>query len=195
MGASHLSEPAATDDPAAEDLTETFQRIAERNGFISNLFQLVAHAPIGLKGFAELDHYCRHGTELSERQRQLAILVALRDVHYGWTHHAPLARAAGVTEEQLLLIREGRAPRDLEDTDKILCEYAFEITACRRLPPRVQETIVKTFTPRQIVDMALLTAFYMAAAAIIIALDVELEPPEVLQTEQDWHARLYLPEG
>ena len=193
QGDRDLSDHPPDTDPATEELTDIFQRIAERQGYVSNLYQLVAHAPSGLRVFAELDNYCRNETALTERQRQLAILVAIRDVHYGWLHHEPLARAAGVTDEQITLIREGRAPRDLEPEDKVICEYAFEIAACRRLPPRVQEVLVSQLTPRQIVDTALLTGFYMAAAAIVIALDVEIEAPEVLAAEQAWQARLHPP--
>jgi 4-carboxymuconolactone decarboxylase len=151
---------------------------------------IVAHAPEGLKRFAALDEYCRHGTELTPRQRELAILVATRDVHYGWGHHVPLARALGVSDEDIHLIREGRTPRDLEPAERAVCDYAFEITACRTVPPRVQEAVLQQLNPRQIVDAALLTAFYMATAALTIAFDVPLETPETLQAELRWETRL-----
>ena len=150
----------------------------------------VAHSPDGLRSFAAFGAYCRYGTELTERQRELAILVALRDVRYGWQHHAPLARAAGLTEEQILLVQEGRAPRDLDPAEFALCEFSHEITACRRVPPRIEEAIHACFSPRQIVDIVLLTCYYMATAAMVIALDVQIEPPESLAQEQAWQARL-----
>ena len=152
--------------------------------------QTLALAQDGLRPFSQLGQYCRYGSLLTEKQRELAMAVALRDVHYGWSHHAPLARAAGITEEQLALIREGRTPRDLDANDYALCDYTFEITACRRVPPRVAEALHRHFKPRQIVDIALLTSYYMAVAALVIGLDVELEPPETLQLEQAWQARL-----
>ena len=148
----------------------------------------VAHAPEGLRSFAAFGEYCRYGTELSEMQRELAILVVVRDVAYGWQHHAPLGLAAGLTEEQMRLIREGRVPRDLAPLELTLCEFAFEITAWRRPPPRIQEAVHDFLSPRQIVDFALLVSYYMAVAAMMIVLDVSLEEPEVLQREQVWQA-------
>ena len=168
------------------DLDATIQTIAENHGYVSNLMQTLALAPQGLAAFAALNTYTSYGSHLTPLQRQLTILVAVRDVHYGWAHHAPLAHAAGVTEEQLQLLREGRVPKDLPPAEHALCDYAFEITAGRRVPPRVAEGMHAHFAPRQIVDAALLTAYSMAVAALALGLEVPIEPPETLQFELEW---------
>jgi len=147
--------------------------------------QTLALAPDGLRPFADLGEYCRFGTMLTELQRELVIVVAIRDVHYSWTHHEPLARNAGLTDEQLLLIRDGRTPRSLAPAEYALCDYAFEITAGRRIPPRVAEALHAHFNARQIVDIALLTSYYMAVAALAIGLEVSVEGPDALKVEQD----------
>ncbi|HBK08417.1 MAG TPA: hypothetical protein DDZ81_21630 [Acetobacteraceae bacterium] len=148
--------------------------------------QTLALAPKGLAAFTALSTYTRYESELTPLQRELAIIIAVRDVHYGWTHHEPLARSVGVTEEQLMLIREGRVPKDLAPAEHALAAYAFEIAAGRRVPPRVAERIHANFTPRQIVDIALLTSFAMAVAALAMGLEVPLEPQETLQFELEW---------
>ena len=148
--------------------------------------QTLALAPKGLAAFGALSAYTRYGSELTPLQRELAIIIAVRDVHYGWTHHEPLARSVGVTHEQLLLIREGRVPKDLAPADHALARYAFEIAAGRRVPPRVADGVHANFSPRQIVDIALLTSFALAVAALAIGLDITLEPAETLQFEQEW---------
>jgi alkylhydroperoxidase family enzyme len=151
--------------------------------------QTLALAPKGLAGFAALSTYTRYGAELTPLQRELATLIAVRDVHYGWVHHEPLARAIGLTDDQLLRIRDGRVPKGLAPAEYALCDYAFEITAQRRVPPRVAEAMHAHFAPRQIVDIALLTSFSMAAAALALALEVQIEPLETLRFEQDWELR------
>lgn len=189
IGETILAQTLDTEEAVEPALAETYRQIAESSGYISNLMATIAHSPDGLHGYATLDRYCRHGMDLTPRQRELAILVALRDVHYGWSHHAPLAHALGVSGEDIQLIREGRTPRDLDLAERAVCDYAFEITACRTVPPRVQETVLRHFSPRQIVDLALLTSFHVATAALAIALDVQLEPPETLQAELQWETR------
>lgn len=154
--------------------------------------QTLVLAPEGLRTFAAFGDYCRFGTMLSELQRELVIIVAIRDVHYGWVHHEPLARAAGVTEEQIALIREGRTPRSLPPAEYALCDYAFEVSAGRRIPPRVAEALHEHFNARQIVDAALLTAYYMAVTALAIGLEVPIEEAEALEVELA-HQRQRLP--
>nr|WP_294523606.1 hypothetical protein [uncultured Rhodopila sp.] len=168
------------------EIDATFQRLADSHGYVSNLMQTLALAPRGLAAFAALGSYTQCASALTEQQRQIAIVIALRDVHYGWTHHAPLAAAAGVTEDQLERLREGRTPQDLPPAERALCEYAFEITAGRRVPPRVAEQMHAHFTPQQIVDIALLVAHHLSVAALAIGLDVQIETPDVLQFERDW---------
>jgi 4-carboxymuconolactone decarboxylase len=148
--------------------------------------QTLALAPRGLAAFAALSSYTSYGSGLTELQRQLAIIIAVRDVHYAWTHHEPLARAVGLTSDQLVLIRDGRVPKDLAPAEHALCAYAFEIAAGRRLSRRLAEGVQAHFSPRQIVDIALLTSHSMAVAALAVSLEVSIEPPETLRFEQKW---------
>lgn len=148
--------------------------------------QTLALAPRGLSAFVDLGLYTRYDSQLTARQRLLAILAGVKDVHYGWAHHAPLALAAGVTEEQLLLIKEGRIPRDLPAAEHALIDYALEMAAGRRVSLRVAEGVHANFSPRQIVDIALLTAHSVATAALVIGLEVHIEPEETLRFEREW---------
>jgi alkylhydroperoxidase family enzyme len=186
IGVSTIIDSIALSADDEAHLDTTIQKIAESHGYVSNLMQTLVLAPQGLAAFAELSSYTRYGSHLTELQRQLAIVVAVRDIHYGWTHHAPLAQSVGVTNEQLMLIREGRLPKDLAPAERALCHYAFEITGGRRVPQHVAETVRDNFTPRQIVDIALLTAFSMAVAGLAMGLEVSVEPPETLRFELNW---------
>jgi 4-carboxymuconolactone decarboxylase len=181
-----ISDPPVLSPQEEAELDATIQTIADSHGYVSNLMQTLALAPKGLAAFAALSAYTRYGSQLTPIQRELAIIIAVRDVHYGWTHHEPLARSAGVTNDQLLLIRDGRVPKTLPAAEHALCDYAFEITAGRRVPQRVAEAVHQNFSPRQIVDIALLTSFSMAAAALSLGLEVPIEPLETLQFELQW---------
>jgi alkylhydroperoxidase family enzyme len=170
-------------------LDATIRRIVDVRGYVSNLMQTLALAPRGLAAFAALDTYTRYGSALTERHKQIATVIAVRDVHYGWTHHAPQALAAGVTEDQLQRLREGRTPHDMPSSDRALCDYAFEITSGRRVPARVAEQMHAHFSAPQIVDIALLIAHTMSVAALAIGLDVPIETSDVLQFELDWQQK------
>ena len=154
-----------------------------------NQMKSLAHAPEGLERYAALGHYVRYGTELTELQRELVIVATVRGVEYGWVHHANLARQIGVTDAQLDAIKESRTPADLGPAERALCDYVFALTAFGGVPDGVLESLREHFTPRQIVDIALIGAYYMAAGTLILGLGVRIEPPDVLQIELDWQKK------
>lgn len=172
-----------------QELDAVIQRIARSHGYVSNLMQILALAPPALAAFADLDSYTRDDVDLTALQRVVAMVIAVRDVPYGWAHVIPLATAAGVTDEQLHLLREGRVPRDFASSERALAAYAFEVTANHRIPARVAEEMHAHFTPRQIVDIALLTVHTMSIGALALALDVATEAPDVLTFALDWQLR------
>jgi 4-carboxymuconolactone decarboxylase len=171
------------------ETAETFKRLEASRGWISNLMRSIAHAPEGLQRYQALGHYARYDTDLSEAQKELVICATVRNVSYGWEHHAPLARQCGVTDAQLAALKEGRIPPDLAPADQALCRFVFEFSSFKGVPQETADELLRHFNERQIVDMALISAFYLSAGALIIGLDVQLEPPEALRREQEWQRR------
>jgi 4-carboxymuconolactone decarboxylase len=186
--------PSATpgDDPGQRgtpDLAATARWLETQYGFVSNLAQTMAHAPGALLPWLNLEHYCRFQSDLTERQRIIIILIAVRDVHYCWPHYRPLAGTVGLSEDQISLIRQGRVPQDISEVEQLVCQITNEIVAGRRVPQAMYEDIVKLLPPRQIVDIAILASFFLAMAALSTGLCVEVEAPEILRQEQIHHKK------
>jgi hypothetical protein len=174
----------ASGQSGTPDLAATARWLESKYGFVSNLAQTMAHAPGALIPWLDLENYCRIQSDLTERQRMIVILIAARDLSYGWSHYKPLAGTVGLSEDQITVIRQGRVPRDIAETERLVCQIANEIVAGRRIPQTMYEEIVKLLPPRQIVDVAILAAFYMAMGALTTALSVEVEAEEILRLEQ-----------
>ena len=119
----------------------------------------------------------------------IIILIAVRDVHYCWPHYKPMAGTVGLSEEQISLIRQGRVPRDISEVEQVVCQVANEIVASRRIPQTMYEDVVKLLPPRQIVDIAIVTSFFLAAAALSTGLCIEVEAQEILRLEQTHHKK------
>lgn len=64
----------------------------------------------------------RYGTTLTDRVREMAVLVVAAhwDSAFERSAHEPIGRAAGLTDEELRELREGRAPR-LDDPYERAC--------------------------------------------------------------------------
>lgn len=153
----------------------------------------LAHAPAGLAAFSAVGHYGRYGTDLTELQRELVILFVGRRVPYAWAHHAPLGLQAGVTETQLAAIRAGRVPADLSHANGALCAYVLSFLAGAGTAPSVADELARHFSPRQVTDITLLAAYYLALGTSILALGVEVEPPEILAIELEWQRKQATP--
>ena len=184
--ASHPDEIGQRGTP---DLAVTARWLESKYGFVSNLAQTLAHAPGALTPWLDLEHYCRFQSDLTERQRMIIILIAVRDVHYCWPHYKPMAGTVGLSEEQISLIRQGRVPRDISEVEQVVCQVANEIVASRRIPQTMYEDVVKLLPPRQIVDIAIVTSFFLAAAALSTGLCIEVEAQEILRLEQTHHKK------
>ncbi|WP_375459681.1 carboxymuconolactone decarboxylase family protein [uncultured Enterovirga sp.] len=170
-------------------IAASFERVKASRGWVSNLMRSLAQAPDGLQAYQSLGHYGRYGTDLTEAQRELVICATVRNVPYGWGHHAPLAIQCGLRPEQMEVLKRGEVPPGLSDADQALCRYVFAFSSMSGVPQEVTDEALRHFSPRQVTDFGLLSAFYLSAGALIIGHDVQLEPPEVCQLELNWQRK------
>jgi 4-carboxymuconolactone decarboxylase len=184
-----LSRLPITDAEMSPPLETTFAEIKASRGWVSNALRSLAHAPEGLRRFQAVGHYTRFETKLTELQRELTILTTGRGVDYAWGHHVPLALQIGLTEEQIGSIKDGRVPSGLAEPDAALCAYVLAFASGKGVNQPTFEALRAHFTPEQITEISITSAYYLGLGAILIAFDVELEPPEELQIELDWQRR------
>src|SRR6185437_15105471 len=98
------------DENSDPELAAVFAEIAGSRGWVSNVMRALAHAPEGLRRFAHLGDYARYHSALSDRQREIVILITGRGIEYARTHHGPLGRQAGLSEVELSAIGAGQVP-------------------------------------------------------------------------------------
>lgn len=179
--------PDADPDESPE-LAAAFAEFRRTRGIVSNVMKSFAHAPRGLAAIVALGGYCRYQTELSERQREMVILITGRGVDYAWDHHAPLGLKAGLSEAELGAIRAGQVPQGLPDHDQALAEYVFAYAALAGVPAPVFDRLRAHFSPRQITDINIISGYYLMIAASIIGMEVTLDPASVRDAETRFHA-------
>jgi alkylhydroperoxidase family enzyme len=177
---------ATPDDP---ETRAVFARIAESRGWVSNAMRSLAAAPEGLKAFSAVGHYGRYGTDLTELQRELVILLIGRGVPYAWAHHVPLGLQAGLTQPQIDAIAAQAMPPGLSPENQTICDYVHAFAAGKGVGPALATRMRQHFSARQITDLSLLAGYYMALGHMLVAFGVAVEPPEVLAIELDWQRR------
>jgi len=164
-----------------EDLPEEYQylfdNLSRESGRVGNLFRVMAHSPRLLHQFMRLGSDLRSRTKLDPRLRELAILTVgrLTQAPYEYVHHIPLARRAGVTEDQIdgLPVWDGN-PAFSEEERAVIC-YAEEVTLKIRATEAAFAAVHTFLGDEQMVELTLNIAFYNLVVRFLEPMQVELE--------------------
>jgi 4-carboxymuconolactone decarboxylase len=162
--------------PPAELPEDVEGFLAQRGAAQVNLYRGLAHAPHLVRAWQSFLWDLRERCESPRSVRELVVLrcAARQASEYEWAHHAAMARAAGVSEEQIVAVM------DHPDAD---CFGTYEHLALE-LTDAVCDGIVSDdlavralgqFGPRVYVELCLTAAAYVMAARMLDALGVPLE--------------------
>lgn len=172
-------------DEKAPEVAAVFAEIAGSRGWVSNALRSMAHAPEGLRRFASVGDYARYHTQLPDRTREVVILATARGSAYAVGHHTPLGLQAGLTRDEVDALVAGRVPASFKPKEAAAVRYVFEFTR-GAVSDATFAALREVMSPREITDVTLISAFYLALGTIIAALDVLPEPAEQLRVEADW---------
>lgn len=97
---------------------------------------------------------------------------------YEWHQHVSVARAVGMNEATLEAIGEQDFAR-LERKQQVALRVAEEIYRENAASDATMEEAIALFTPREIVELCLVTGYYIMTAGYLRSLNIEIEdtPP------------------
>jgi 4-carboxymuconolactone decarboxylase len=167
---------SAVDANTDTEAAAVFAQISKTRGNVSHVLRSLGHAPQGLRAFAGYGEYVRYHTTLSGRVRELAILALARGNQYAWTHHAPFALKEGVTRAELDQLNAGTLAPTLSGAERAAMDYAREFAQSGNVSDATFARVRGEFDERGVTDITLLCGYFIALAAVINALRVELEP-------------------
>jgi 4-carboxymuconolactone decarboxylase len=180
--------PRLPDMRSRHEVPETarpaFDEIAgNRKGSVSGPFGVMLHSPdLAVRGSA-LSNYLRWHSDLTPRQREIAILTTARhfDAAVMWVGHVRLAREAGVGDEVIDAIAaresiDGLAGEHAPE-DAAVIRYVRELWGTNRVSALTFEALHGRLGDRGIVDLTGLVGYYAFVAATLNAF--EIEPADV----------------
>ena len=94
---------------------------------------------------------------------------------YEWTHHVPMALAAGMTQAKIDALADWRKGEVYTDIERVVLRLAEEITIG---PGASAESIAQArnyFNESEIVELVLTSSFYACVGRVLHSLDVPLE--------------------
>jgi len=177
------------DEKKDPELAAVFAELRASRGWISNALRSLGHAPDALRRFALIGDYVRYHTRLPDRMREIVIITTGRGIPYAVGHHAPLALQNGITKEELDSLLSGKVPGTFGETDAAAVRFVLEFTSGKPVTDGTFEALRAVMSPRQITDVIMTSAYFVALAMMITTLGVELETEEKLRGEQDWQRK------
>ena len=113
----------------------------------------------------------RYKSSLSDRARELAILIVVRhwNVDAEWASHGKIGREAGIKEGTLEAIENRRRPSDLNPTDAAVYDLCTELLAGRELSDITYEQALNEFGEVGVVDLIGAIAYYNYISTIMNA--------------------------
>jgi len=140
--------------------------------------QTVSHAPTLVAPYYNTYAAVLQDLELDSKLRQLAILRVAEHASapYVLAQHRPLAKLAGLTDEQIAAAGEPSLDSPcLSYVQKLVLAFTDQVIADPRVSESLFERIHRVLTPRELVELLLVIGWYWTACRLTTTLEIEPE--------------------
>lgn len=174
-----MSEAARPPYIAPADLSQEQRRIHDDimrgpRGRVEAPLAIWLHSPELAEKAQSLGAFCRFGTSLPPRLSELAILVtavAWR-AGYEWSVHAPIALRAGLSQDVVEAIREGREPGFPMEDEAVVYAFSTELLTQRRVTDETYGRAVAVLGTAPTVELVGILGYYGLISMTICAFEI-----------------------
>jgi AhpD family alkylhydroperoxidase len=158
---------------------------ARRGGTLVALDGVLLHSPEMADGWNSMLGAVRGQSTLAPDIRELAILVvaARNGADYEWVAHEPLARQAGLGDEQIAAIRAGGpdgpggpggpgGQGTFSAAQRAALDYADASTVHVTVPAEIFAAVRTHFSERETLELTVTVAAYNMVSRVLVALEV-----------------------
>lgn len=151
--------------------------IARRGGWIATLDKVLLHSPPIANGWNVFFGAIRDDTVLDARLRELAMLrtAHLNGDEHNWWHHEPIARAAGLDDEEISAVRSWPDTSCFDDLDRAVLAYTDAITTDVRVDDDIFAGVRDRLDTRDLVELTAVIAGYNCVNRFLVAMDIDRE--------------------
>jgi alkylhydroperoxidase family enzyme len=174
-----LSQPRvlpAADDELDADARE-FVHQASRDGRVLNIYRTLARHPKLLKRWGVFGTHILYKNSLPPRERELVILRTgwLCRSEYEWGQHVLIAKASGVTDEEIERVKAGPDVAGWSEGDAALLRAADELHDDSFISDPTWARLVKRFDEKQLIDLVFTVGQYHIVSMALNTLGVQLD--------------------
>ena len=169
-----MTESARYRELARDELTAeqkaVFDSIAStRGGVVPTPFHVLAESPPLASLTEALGAFCRYRTGWPPRLSELAVLVTAAHwgADYEFAVHASEGRKAGIAQDVIDALREGKTPAFEDREARLVYDFATIFYEKRDVPDALFEQAVAQFGRRRVVELAGVLGYYSSLAMLL----------------------------
>ena len=149
-----------------------------------NIFLMTANAPASFRSLAEFARSILFESEFDPRKREIAVLRVAHVTRsiYEWTHHVAVAKACGVTENEIDKIKAEDPVTSLGEEGNLLCRVADEISRDVRLSDEALAQILDRYGARGATELILCVSYFNFLSRFLESTRVELEEASTFES-------------
>ena len=153
--------------------------LKDAEGALNGPFGIMLHQPALGLALQELGAAVRYRTSLTGRCREIAILQAavVADSAFEWYAHEAVGRAAGLTDDELDALREGRFTSQ-DPTEEAVARFTDELLARNTIGQADYDRFERLLGAPVMVELVVLVGYYGTLATLMDVFDVGVPDEE-----------------
>ena len=153
------------------------REMIERTPIKLNVFLMIANSAAAVRAFSQLGGALLTRAKLDAKLREIAILrtAKVSASVYEWTQHVPIAKAVGVSEEQVAAIEKWEAAKCFDETERLVLKFTDEVARNVKGGRDTLEALKRKLGPAEIVELILSIGFWGMVARLLETTEVDLE--------------------
>jgi alkylhydroperoxidase family enzyme len=150
-----------------------------------NVYRMIANAPSTLIPWTDMVKGL-YDSKVAIRYREIAILrqASRAQSNYELHQHTFIARANGLTGNEINTICGYEKSADLSDKEMLVCKMADEIELNAGLTPTTLKLLQQYFDTQELSELIILTSFYSCVARVLNSTGVEIENSNPLKNSK-----------
>jgi 4-carboxymuconolactone decarboxylase len=124
----------------------------------------------------KVGEYLRFQSSLEQRISELIMLIVSRDwtQHFEWFVHVPLGRKAGISEDTVAALGEGRRPSGMSEDEELAYDFCVELLRNKGVSETTYRRAVMKFGENGVIDMIGVAGYFTTVSMVM---NVAHSPP------------------